>query len=118
LEQNSDGSERAPLSQAQHDDMQDENKLRIAILGATLDSSNMGVGALAAGAVRCFVHAYPSAEIYFLDYAKSRSVQTLSLDGGKVRIPLLDMRFSKRLFLPNNIAWITDVIPCNLWVIR
>ena len=20
--------------------------------------------------------------------------------------------------LPNNIAWITDVIPCNLWVIR
>jgi hypothetical protein len=20
--------------------------------------------------------------------------------------------------LPSNIAWITDVIPCNLWVIR
>ena len=85
--------------------MQDAKTKRIAILGATLDSSNMGVGALAAGAVRCFVHAYPTAEIHFLDYAKDRSVQSLTLDGGEVKIPVINMRFSKRLFLPNNIAW-------------
>ena len=85
--------------------MQDTKTKRIAILGATLDSSNMGVGALAAGAVRCFVHAYPTAEIHFLDYAKDRSVQSLTLDGGEVKIPVINMRFSKRLFLPNNIAW-------------
>lgn len=84
--------------------MQNDKKQRIAILGATLDSTNMGVSALAAGAVRCFVHAYPAAEIHFLDYAKSRSVQTLTLDGEEVRVPVIPMRFSKRLFLPNNIA--------------
>jgi len=84
--------------------MQDDKQLRIAILGATLDSTNMGVGALAAGAVRCFAHAYPEAQILFLDYAKSRSVQTLTLDGEEVRVPVIPMRFSKRLFLPNNIA--------------
>jgi polysaccharide pyruvyl transferase WcaK-like protein len=84
--------------------MQDDKQLRIAILGATLDSTNMGVGALAAGAVRCFAHAYPEAQIHFLDYAKSRSTQTLTLDGEEVRVPVIPMRFSKRLFLPNNIA--------------
>src|SRR6266849_10369049 len=84
--------------------MEDDRKLRIAILGATLDSTNMGVCALAAGAVRCFVHAYPSAEINFLDYAKSYSVQKLTLDGSEVQVPVIPMRFSKRMFLPNNIA--------------
>ena len=84
--------------------MQDDKKLRIAILGATLGSTNMGVGALAAGAVRCFAHAYPDAEIHFLDFARSRSVQTIDDDGEEVRVPVIPMRFSKRLFLPNNIA--------------
>ena len=105
LEQESDCFRRAPVIHTKRNDMQDEKKLRIAILGATPDSSNMGVGALAAGAVRCFVHAYPSAEIHFLDYAKTRSVQSLTLDGKKVKIPVINMRFSKRFFLPNNIAW-------------
>jgi colanic acid/amylovoran biosynthesis protein len=87
--------------------MQDDKKLNIAILGATLDSTNMGVCALAAGAVRCFAHAYPSAEIHFLHFAKSRSVQTLTMDGEQMRVPVIPMRFSKRLFLPNNIALLT-----------
>jgi colanic acid/amylovoran biosynthesis protein len=84
--------------------MRDNKKTRIAILGATLDSTNMGVCALAAGAVRCFLHAYPDADIHFLHFAKSRTVQTLTLDGEQVRVPVIPMRFSKRLFLPNNIA--------------
>ncbi|MBZ5658897.1 MAG: polysaccharide pyruvyl transferase family protein [Acidobacteriia bacterium] len=87
--------------------MQDTKKPRIAILGATLDSTNMGVCALAAGAVRCFAHAYPAAEIHFLHFAKSPSVQTLTIDGEQVRVPVIPMRFSKRLLLPNNIALLT-----------
>ncbi len=87
--------------------MQDDKKLNIAILGATLDSTNMGVCALAAGAVRCFVHAYQGADIHFLHFANSRTVQTLTLDGEQVRVPVIPMRFSKRLFLPNNIALLT-----------
>jgi colanic acid/amylovoran biosynthesis protein len=87
--------------------MQDDKKLKIAILGATLESTNMGVCALAAGAVRCFLHAYPSADIHFLHFAKSRTVQTMTIDGEQVRIPVIPMRFSKRLMLPNNIALLT-----------
>ena len=84
--------------------MQADQKPRIAILGATPNSSNMGVGALAAGTVRCFLRAYPEAALHFLDYAKERSVETLTLDGREVRVPVVNLRFSKRVFLPNNIA--------------
>jgi colanic acid/amylovoran biosynthesis protein len=86
--------------------MPNEKKMRIAVLGATLNATNMGVSALAAGAVRCLLHAYPEAEICFLDYAKEPSVQTLKLDGKEFGIPLLNLRFSKRVFLPNNIAFL------------
>jgi colanic acid/amylovoran biosynthesis protein len=86
------------------DPMAGEKPRRIAILGATLDAPNLGVGALAAGTVRCLAHAFPSAQILFLDYAKNRSVHSLTLDGNEVKIPVINMRFSKRLFLPNNIA--------------
>ena len=78
--------------------------MRIAVLGATLETTNMGVGALAAGAIRCLLHAYPQADISFLDYAMARSVQTIELNGNKVSVPVINMRFSKRLYLPNNIA--------------
>ena len=90
--------------------MQEDKRRKIAILGATLDSTNMGVCALAAGAVRCFAHAYPAAEIHFLHFAKSRSVQTLTVDADQVRIPVIPMRFSKRLLLPNNIALLTALV--------
>jgi len=84
--------------------MREKKQPRIAILGATLDSPNLGVGALAAGAVRCLAHAYPQAEIHFLDYARERSVRTLKIDRKEIQIPLINLRFSKRVFLPNNIA--------------
>ncbi|MGH9681752.1 MAG: polysaccharide pyruvyl transferase family protein [Candidatus Acidiferrales bacterium] len=84
--------------------MQADHKPRIAILGATPGSPNMGVGALAAGTVRCFLRAYPDAQLHFLDYAKEPSVQTLTIDGREVHMPVVNLRFSKRVFLPNNIA--------------
>ena len=86
------------------DRLPDEKTFRIAILGATLDATNMGVGALAAGAVRCLCHAYPRADIYFLDYAKQRAVRTLKLNEREVSLPLVNMRFSRRFYLPNNIS--------------
>ena len=84
--------------------MTGEKPIRIAVLGATLDTTNMGVGALAAGTIRCVLNAYPEADIRFLDYAKAPSMQTLRLSGRNISIPIINMRFSKRLYLSNNIA--------------
>jgi polysaccharide pyruvyl transferase WcaK-like protein len=42
--------------------------------------------------------------VFLLDYAKESSVHTLLVEGRQVRVPLVNMRFSKRFYLPNNIA--------------
>jgi len=101
-------------------------KFRAGILGATLETTNMGVGALAAGAVRCVLTAYPQADIFFVDYAKIPSVQTLRIDDREIQIPVINMRFSKKFYLANNIAFLLLIALClkfvpfkrwRLWII-
>ncbi len=78
--------------------------MRIGILGATFETPNLGVGALAAGAIRCIRARYPLARLFFLDYARQPSAHTVVENGEPIAIPLVNMRFSKRFWLPNNIA--------------
>jgi len=79
---------------------------RIAILGATFETCNMGVGALAAGTIGCILHTYPQAEIFFLNYGKLSTVTAITVAGQQVAIPLVNMRFSWRVWLRNNIAFL------------
>jgi polysaccharide pyruvyl transferase WcaK-like protein len=83
-----------------------KDQMRISVLGATFETENMGVSALAAGTIKCILSEYPSATVTLLDYAKKPSVYTLKLADRNATIPLVNMRFSKRLYLPNNIAWL------------
>ena len=48
-------------------------------------------------------------------FAASDFVQSVEADLLVVPVPTDTTAADK---LPTNIAWITDVIPCNLWVIR
>ena len=81
----------------------------------------MGVGALAAGAIRCLLNGYPQADIRFLDYGKTTSIQTLHLKDTDISVPVINMRFSWRFYLPNNIAVLMSlailakVIPFRQW---
>lgn len=79
---------------------------KIAILGTTLETSNMGVGALAEGTVRCISNVYPEAEIFLLNYGKISTVYTVMVAGRQVAIPLINMRFTWRFWLRNNIAFL------------
>ena len=79
-------------------------QLRAVILGASPDNTNMGVNVLAAGSVKCIVSRFPDAEISFFDYGKEPSVHMLRMDGGETVVPKVNIRFSKKLYLPNNIA--------------
>jgi hypothetical protein len=79
-------------------------KQKIGILGAAFDTGNMGVSALAVGSVRVILHRYPEAEVYFLNYDKSPVTYTIQLPGRQVAVPLVNMRFSWRFWLSNNIA--------------
>jgi colanic acid/amylovoran biosynthesis protein len=74
------------------------------LLGATFDTGNLGVNALAAGAVTVARRRFPDARISLLDYGRQAKVSTLEVDGRRVDLPLVNLRFSWKLWLPNNIA--------------
>ena len=77
---------------------------KILLLGATFSTSNMGVGALTAGTIKCVLHQFPGAEIFLLDYGKKKQTYNLQIDNQVIPIQLLNMRFSKKFYLKNNIA--------------
>jgi colanic acid/amylovoran biosynthesis protein len=77
---------------------------RIGLLGASLATSNLGVNALAVGAVRTLLHRHAESKVFLLDYGEAPSEHTLRIDGRQVSIPLVNLRFSKKLYLPNNIG--------------
>jgi polysaccharide pyruvyl transferase WcaK-like protein len=80
--------------------------MKICVLGASFDTGNMGVNALAVGTVRAILHRWPEAEVFFLNYQRYSEVYTLELPGRRVAVPLVNMRFSWRFWLRNNIAFL------------
>jgi polysaccharide pyruvyl transferase WcaK-like protein len=76
----------------------------ICLLGASFNTGNRGVAALAAGTVTAAVKGVPGAKIYLLDYAKDPSRHTVFLSSGPVEVELVNIRFSKKFWLQNNIA--------------
>lgn len=79
------------------------SRMKIGVLGATLETPNLGVSTLAVGAVRCILFAYPEARVFFLDYDRETSPQYVPVGTASVRVPLLQIRFSKRFWLQNHI---------------
>lgn len=80
--------------------------MKIGILGASPETPNLGVGALAVGAVGCLLCAYPDAALFFLDYGKRRRLHRLPAGPLWIRVPLLNIRFSWKIWLSNNIAFL------------
>jgi colanic acid/amylovoran biosynthesis protein len=76
----------------------------IGILGANFDTPNLGVGALASGAIRCLRATHPDNHLFFLDFAREPSISRIVESNEPINIPLVNMRFSKRFWLPNNIV--------------
>lgn len=76
----------------------------IGLTGATFSTNNMGVGALTSGAIRCVLHGIPNARIFLLDYGReNRTVNFYLNKNKKIPIQLLNMRFSKYIYLHNNV---------------
>jgi polysaccharide pyruvyl transferase WcaK-like protein len=78
--------------------------INICILGATFNTPNLGVSVLAAGALRCILHKFPDAIITQFDYAQQGYAFQFPYTGREVNIRFTNIRFSKKLYLPNNIA--------------
>ena len=81
-----------------------DKKLKVCLLGATFSTSNMGVGALTEGTIQSVIHQFPDAEIILLDYGTEGLTYNIQIDKRNVPIQLINMRFSKKVYLKNNIA--------------
>jgi colanic acid/amylovoran biosynthesis protein len=80
--------------------------VKVALMGVTFDSPNLGVGALLGGSISAILSNYPSAQISVLDYGYDPFRRNVRFNDRDVAIDFVNLRFSKKLFLPNNIAWL------------
>jgi polysaccharide pyruvyl transferase WcaK-like protein len=78
--------------------------MNIIILGASLNSNNLGVRALASGTIKAIKASYPNAKIYIFDYAYQPSNSKLFISGKNIDVKLINIRYSKKIYLSNNIA--------------
>jgi colanic acid/amylovoran biosynthesis protein len=77
---------------------------RICLLGASLASDNLGVAALAMGAITAARHIYPRGQVFLLDYSRKPARYRIDLPGKVTEVELVNIRFSRKLLLKNNIA--------------
>jgi colanic acid/amylovoran biosynthesis protein len=76
----------------------------ICILGASLETTNMGVSALAVGSLKSALHCFPDCRPFLLEYNTHPNRYAVEIDGRQITVLSLDIRFSKKLYLKNNIA--------------
>lgn len=78
----------------------------ICLLGASFGANNMGMNALTAGTLKSFIKRYPQGKFFILEYGKEQITFDVEMDGEVVSVQLVNIRFSKKLYLKNNIAWL------------
>ena len=76
----------------------------ILILGASFETSNLGVSALAASAVSAVLKTIPEARVRLLDYGKKPLSYQVKHALGTTPVELINLRFSWKVCLPNNVA--------------
>ncbi len=69
----------------------------------------MGVNALAAGTIKAFNERYPSGELFLFDYGRTANTISFRLGNSRVPVKLVNIRFSKKVFLGNNIALLITI---------
>lgn len=89
--------------------------MKVCILGATFDTANMGVSMLTAGAIRCVARRFPDAQIAICDYGYEGKRIEFVYQDKKIPVKLVNVRFSKKAYLSNNIALlIVLIVACRL----
>lgn len=82
---------------------------RICLLGVSLNTGNLGVSALASGTVESVMNCLEGAEVFVLDYSRQPVEHRVRCRGGDVSVRMVNLRFSKKLYLSNNIAWLLAI---------
>lgn len=86
--------------------------MTVGLLGASFGTKNLGVAALTCGIVASVFNSYPNARLFLLDYALEPTTYEVKHPGGVAKVELVNIRFSKRFFLRNNIAYLLLLAIC------
>ena len=81
-----------------------DKSFNFVLLGASFGTANMGVAALASGTVAAIVENRPGARITLFDYGKEPANYMVRCSRGSIPVSLANIRFSKKFYLPNNVA--------------
>ncbi len=74
------------------------------LLGAGYETGNAGVAALASGTINAVRHQFPTAKIFLVDYGYEPKQYAVHCADGMATAHLVNLRYSWRIWLPNNIA--------------
>lgn len=94
---------------------------KVCILGASLQTGNMGVSALAASLVKLIREVQPEAEISFFLGSRTTEPQKLILAGRPIEIGVINYRMSPKAKLREHLAWLFltavlyRVVPVASW---
>ncbi|MCE5187070.1 MAG: polysaccharide pyruvyl transferase family protein [Planctomycetaceae bacterium] len=76
--------------------------MKIGMPGASLDTGNYGVSALAEASIKCLLERWPEAEFVFLASGRAPKVTEIVIGHRHYSIPNLPIRFCRNIFLKNH----------------
>jgi colanic acid/amylovoran biosynthesis protein len=79
-----------------------QRRTRICLLGASFDTGNLGVNALAESSIKCILARWPNAEVVLLGSSRQPGEHHLELNGKDVVLAKAPIRFSKQVWLPHH----------------
>ncbi len=77
----------------------EKKNMQICLLGASFDTGNMGVSALAESSIKIILNRWPDAEVVLLGSGSTDGEHCLKLSGREIRVRIVRMRFCKNVFL-------------------
>jgi polysaccharide pyruvyl transferase WcaK-like protein len=78
---------------------------RVLLLGASFDTGNLGVSALAESSIKIILNKWPNAEVILLGSGYKPQQHHLFVSSNKVCAKTLPIRFCKNIFLPYHFLW-------------
>jgi len=77
-----------------------KKKMKIGLLGASLEVGNLGVKALAEASTKVLLHTWPDAEIVLVGGREPNARHHLTIEGRSIELRTLPIRFCKNVLLP------------------
>ena len=86
--------------------VQQTKKMQICLLGASFDTGNMGVSALAESSIKITLNKWPNAEVILLGSGYKPQQHRLFVSSKEICAKILPIRFCKNIFLPYHFLWL------------